>query len=317
MHFSRFMVCGLLLCTSPGLTFSAPGDARVGLVLSEEGGAYRELADSFLARTQQLTKKTDIEVTNVDGAVFDSWRGGGAPQLVVTVGTRAAQAVFDARIGVPTLRVLIARNAHEALLAQAKDANLKTPVTAIYIEQPWLRQFDFVRRVLPKAERFGAILGPASQQDAARITSVAAQQNLMPLLRILTAQEDAGAAFKAIVEQSDVMLAVPDPAVLTPSSAKWLLYTAYQRGIPVVGFSRAYVSAGALGAVFSTPGQIGRQAAEMAARFTQEGLADLGPSIFPTYFSVAINRSVARSLRLDVPDEAELLRKLNAPELPL
>lgn len=300
----------------PGSVFSAPGNVRVGLLLSEEGGAYREFADSFVARFQQLVKKTDIGVADVNGAVLDSWRAD-APQLAVTVGTRAAQVLFDAKISVPTLRVLIARNAHEALQAQAKDANVKTAVTAVYIEQPWVRQFDFVRHVLPKAQRVGAILGPASQQHAARITNLAAQHNLMPLLRILATQEDAGAVFKDIAEQSDVMLAVPDPAVLTPSGAKWLLYTAYQRGIPVIGFSKAYVSAGALGAVFSTPDQIGRQAAEMAARFAQEGLADLGPSIFPAYFSVAINRSVARSLRLDVPDDAELLRKLNAPQLPL
>jgi ABC-type uncharacterized transport system substrate-binding protein len=111
------------------------------------------------------------------------------------------------------------------------------------------------------------------------------------------------------------MLAVPDPAVLTPNSAKWLLFTAYQRGVPVLGFSKAYVNAGALGAVYSSPDQIGRQAAEIAARLERDAFSNLGPSVYPTYFSVALNRSVARSLRLDVPDEVELLRKLNAPEV--
>ena len=317
MRYWRFIVCGLALCSYPHLIFSAPGEARVVLLLSEAGGAYREVAESFIARTKQLSKKMPvIEVAQVDTVMLDPWRGPAAPQLVITVGTRAAQAMVDAKIMVPILRVLIARNAHESLQAQAKDPHLKTAVTAIYIEQPWTRQFDFLRQVLPRAQRIGAILGPASQQDAAKITQIAVQQNLKPLLRVLAAQDDTGAVFKDIAQQSDVMLAVPDPTVLTPSSAKWLLFTAYQRGIPVIGFSKAYVSAGALGAVFSTPVQIGWQAAEMAARLIQEG-GDLGPPVFPVYFSIAINRSVARSLRLNVPDEAELLRKLNAPEAPL
>lgn len=317
MRYRWFIICGLLLCAHPGLIFSAPDDARVVLLLSEQGGAYREVADSFVARAKQLAKKIpDIEVTDVDAAALDAWRGARAPQLVVTVGTRAAQTLFDANLAVPTLRVLIARNMHESLQAKAKDANLNTPVTALYIEQQWQRQFDFVRHVLPKAQRVGAILGPASQRDVVKITGAATQQGFIPLLRILAAQGDTGSVFKKIAEQSDAVLAVPDPAVLTPSGAKWLLYTAYQQGIPVIGFSKAYVSAGALGAVFSTTAQMGRQAAEIATRLIQEGLAELGPAVYPAYFSVAINRSVARSLRLDVPDDAELLRQLHAAELP-
>ncbi len=329
MRHWRFVICGLLLCAYPGLTFSAPGEAHVVLLLSEEGGAYREVADSFIARAQQLAKKIpDVDIKQAGAVALDAWRGRAAPQLVVTVGTRAAQVMFDANIAVPTLRVLIARKAHESLQAQAKGAGIKTAATALYLEQPWLRQFEFVRRVVPKAKHLGAILGPASQHDVVELTNAAMQRGVIPLLRILTAQQedskragatrdwDAGTVFKDIAEQSDVMLAVPDPTVLTPNSAKWLLYTAYQRGIPVLGFSRSYVSAGALGAVYSTPAQIGQQAAEIALDALQDAGINLAAAVYPKYFSVAINRSVARSLRLEVPDEAELLRQLNAPEVP-
>ena len=317
MHFRHSIFLFLALCVFPGSILAAPGDARVVLLLSEEGGAYGEVADSFIARTKQLAKKIpDIEVVRVDDAHLDQWHGAGAPQFAVTVGTRAAQVLFDAKAGVPTLRVLIARNAHETLQLKAKETGIKTAAAAIYLEQPWDRQLDFVRRLLPKAQHLGAILGPASQHDAAEITSTSMHYSITPLLRVLAAQDDAGAIFKDIAEQSEVMLAVPDPAVLTPNSAKWLLFTAYQRGIPVIGFSKAYVSAGALGAVFSTPDQLGKQAAEIAVNALQDAAVDLGSAVYPKYFSVAINRSVARSLRLETPDDVELLRKLNAPEVP-
>lgn len=329
MRYWRRVMCWLFLCSYPGLTFSATGDARVMLLLSEEGGAYREVAESFIVRAKQLAKKPpDIEVARVDAMHLDHWRGAGAPQLVVTVGTRAAQMFLEADTSVPTLRVLITRNAHESLQANVKDPRPKITIAAIFLEQPWDRQFDFLRILLPKAQRMGVILGPASQDEAAPLTNRATHQGLVPQLRILAVQDnpsrsvgssqdrDPGAMFKDIAEQSDVVLAVPDPAVLTPNSAKWLLYTAYQRGIPVIGFSKSYVSAGALGAVFSTPEQIGRQAAEIAARALQEPSVDWAVATYPKYFSVAINRSVARSLRFEIPDDAEVLRKLNAPEVP-
>ena len=316
MRYWWFVACWVLLCAYPSSTFSAAGTARVVILLSEEGSAYREVAGSFITRTQQLAKKPpDIEIARIGDVDLNAWRGASAPQLVVTVGTHAAQVVFNAGITLPTLRVLIARNAHEALQEKSKDP-IKIAATAIYLEQPWQRQIEFVRGMLPKANRIGIVLGGASQQDAVHITNIALQQNLMPLLRILSAHEDIGAVFKDLAEQSDVMLAVPDHTVLTPNSAKWLLYTAYQRGIPVVGFSKSYVSAGALGAVYSTPRQIGQHAAEIAVHALQEALVDLGACVYPKYFSVAVNRSVARSLRLDIPAEAELLRRLAAPEGP-
>ena len=85
-----------------------------------------------------------ILVTSPDAVLLDRWQRVGAPQLVVTVGTRAAQDLFDANTAVPTLRVLIARNAHESLQAQTKannkDSRIKSAVAAIVLEQPWERQ---------------------------------------------------------------------------------------------------------------------------------------------------------------------------------
>ncbi len=284
---------------------------HIVVLLSEEGGAYREFADGFVSRLNaDLADPPSVDVVPLKDARFDKWRGSAAPRAIVTVGTRAAQETYIANVAVPTLRVLVARAAHESWNRPGNNN-----ASAIFLEQPWDRQFDLIKRILPAAHHVGVILGPASRQDAHEIKRAAAQRELTLHVREISRADDAGSAFTDVVADSEAVLAIPDPVVLSPNSAKWLLYTAYQRGIPVIGFSRAYVNAGALGSVYTTPEQIGFQAARLVANAMHDTGWTFGPAVYPEYFSVAINRSVARSLRLEVPADEDVLRKLNAPEV--
>jgi ABC-type uncharacterized transport system substrate-binding protein len=113
-----------------------------------------------------------------------------------------------------------------------------------------------------------------------------------------------------LIKDNKALLAVYDSVALNPNISKWLLYLAYQHRVPVIGFSRAYVDAGALAAVYSTPEQIGRQAAEIVYDYIEGNSGSLPLQIYPKYFSLGLNRSVARSIGLSLPDEDLLLQQL-------
>ena len=106
-----------------------------------------------------------------------------------------------------------------------------------------------------------------------------------------------GETFTAWPENGDVdiLLATPDAAVWQPSSAKWLLYLAYQQGKPVVGFSEALTRAGTIASVYSEPEQIGRQIAEAIKAFS-EGRVDWQKNTGPKYYQHSVNESIANSL---------------------
>nr|HPR06509.1 ABC transporter substrate binding protein [Denitromonas sp.] len=90
------------------------------------------------------------------------------------------------------------------------------------------------------------------------------------------------------------------------------LLTAYRHRSPVIGFSPAYVRAGAVMAVYSSPEQMGQQAAEMAV---QSLLGNPLPEArHPAYFSVSVNPHVARSLSIDLPDAATLEAQIRRQE---
>jgi len=101
-----------------------------------------------------------------------------------------------------------------------------------------------------------------------------------------------------LLAQSEVLLAVPDSEIYNSSTIRNILLSTYQRGVPLIGLSAAYVNAGALCAVFSTPEQQAAQSAGMAATFLDTG--HLPPAQFPQLYEIALNAAVARSLRLNV-----------------
>lgn len=66
----------------------------------------------------------------------------------------------------------------------------------------------------------------------------------------------------------------------------------------MVSFSPAYVKAGALMAIYSTPAQVGLQAAQLTRAVLQG--KDLAQPQYPREFRIDVNASLARSMSLDI-----------------
>jgi ABC-type uncharacterized transport system substrate-binding protein len=121
------------------------------------------------------------------------------------------------------------------------------------------------------------------------------------------------ATLQAMLPEVDGLLAVPDPAIFNSQTAANILMAAYRRQLPLIGFSPAYVKAGALLAVYSTPLQMGTRGGEML----RQALAGrtLPPPQWPVDFVVSVNQDVARSLGfvLHGPQLGEQLRLKERP----
>jgi putative ABC transport system substrate-binding protein len=108
---------------------------------------------------------------------------------------------------------------------------------------------------------------------------------------------------KRVLEDADVLLAVPDSQVYNSSSIQNILLTSFRAKVPLVAFSPAYVRAGALLAVHATPAQIGVQAATIA-RGVLQGKALSPTPLYSQDFMVTVNDHVARSLGLTLDAQA-------------
>ena len=300
----RFFFC-LLLCLVPAQTSLAAGP--IWLLTSQAGGDYQHVADAFvqrLAGTEQT--RTAVRVINVenetDTLALDMH--GPRPGLIVAIGSAAARLAVAAPRTVPVLDILIPRLFYEQL---PPAGNMRS---ALYIDQPFERQLKLCRLIVPDLRRLAVLYGPTSQSVDRDLRRAAQRAGITLTAQHVTAGSNPNAALEQVLDASQLLLALPDPAVFTRYTVAGLLLTAYHHAAPVIGFSAAYVKAGALAAVYSTPEQIGRDAAEMvlAAR-TKTGWTLPAPR-YPTYYNVAVNRQVGRSLGLKLPDDAELQQAL-------
>jgi len=231
------------------------------------------------------------------------------PVLVVTIGTEAAAAVLNERPGPPVYCVFLPEAAFHALVDE-HGGKPRTNVSALLLDQSFERRLRLIRLALSPTARVGVVLGPDSRRHEATLRQAAATVGLALQVEIIAEERQLIGTLHRLLEDIDILLAVPDAVVFNRHTAHSVLLTANGRGKPVSGYSRAYVQAGALLAVYSTTQQIGRQAGESLLRFLDSGR--LPASAPPRYFSVEVNERVMRSLELDLPAEQALADQLNA-----
>ncbi len=227
-----------------------------------------------------------------------------ASSVTVTVGTHAARTVSALDPAVPVLYTIIPESVYREL---ASSSGTCTTRSAIFLDQPLARQAALAQALFPAAKKYGVLLGPTSSQRQPEIDALRKVTDRILVVNSAGFEADIAKATNGLLYRIDLLLAVNDPLVLNRENAKWLLYSTYQHRLPVIGFSRAYVNAGAAGAVFSEPEQMARQAAEMLLRRTADAAACLPAAGFPVYFSVAINQSVCNSLGGAICNEETLV----------
>lgn len=291
-----------------------PAHARGGVlvVMAERSAAHEEVLAAMRTGLAGLLDRR-LSLRALTAAEFaQSGIGGGErplPGLIVTIGTGAASVVLPERLPVPVYCSFLPQASYEALLPEAGRRSEAMRISALYLDQPFSRQLRLLRQALPRQTRVGVVLGPESRRNETSLRrAAAATGHVLVVERIAEERQLIGALHRAM-DEADVLLALPDPLVFNRHTAQSVLLTTYRLGKPVIGYSRAYVNAGALLTVYSTPAQIGRQLAEeLPALLAAPGR--MPAPHHPRYFSVEVNERVARSLGLELEREEALERRL-------
>ncbi|MDH5545980.1 MAG: hypothetical protein OEZ43_10325 [Gammaproteobacteria bacterium] len=178
---------------------------------------------------------------------------------------------------------------------------------AITLDQPIERVVDFAIRSLNSPGELGFLLGPSSIHLRQAIEAVLEQKNVKAYFSVIKDESNSAQELKKFLVQKVPVVAIPDSVAYSPRNAKWLLYMAYQQRVPVVGFSPAFIRAGAISAIYSTPEQILLQAADIFTNNIRLSSDKQGQSYDPKEFSVEYNDAIYKSLKIRKPDEGSLL----------
>ncbi|WP_374244965.1 ABC transporter substrate-binding protein [Zoogloea sp.] len=282
--------------------------ASVVLVLSEDSSAFNEAAEALTAELRSAGHRAQTLVVPLradDAAALNN------TGLVVSFGTRAAQTVANLAPRSLVLHTLLPRSAYERLPNRGDDTRR---VSAVFIDQPTSRQLELLRIALPDWTRVGIVVGRESAELGSRLQSGARDKRLRPVVEYAGEESDLYPALQRLLAEPTVLLAVPDAQLFNNRTISNILLTAYHHRSPVIGFSPAYVKAGALFALYSTPAQIGQQAGEAA----RVGLAtgSLPPPTAPRQFRISTNTYVARSMGITLEDANVLRERLERAENP-
>lgn len=277
---------------------------NVAVVLSDESDPYQEAARSLTATIKQSGSRATAGLVSL--ADLASGSGKEAPSLVVAIGARAAQEVASKNLNVPVLAILLPRQSFEKITRPKNVGQL----SAIYLDQPLSRQMKLIRIVFPQRIRIGVVLGPDSHDSLNAIQVATREAGFSLVVERIASSDELLPSLQRVLTDSEVLLALPDSLVYNKGTVQSLLLTTYRFQNPMIGFSLAYVRAGALAAVYSTPEQAGRQAGEVVARAFESASVVLPVPSFPKYFAVSVNYQVARSLGMSVGEESQIYSQL-------
>ena len=304
------VVLGLLLLLA-ALGSAHAGEPVLVVVISERSASYLEAADALTAELERTGLSRGDIALFTSGEYSAAAPANVAPKLLVAVGTGAANllAARDSRI--PLIATLLPASSFEQIVL-ATGRKPSATFSAVILSQPFSRQLDLIRLALPEARRVGVLWGPASLGQAPALQVAAQARGLQLVAGVVGPGEPAYPALQKVLEDADLLLAVPNPQLYNSASIQNILLSSYRSKVPFIGFSPSYVQAGAVFAVYSTPAMIGRQAGVMARSALQgRGLPALPQ--YPQDFDVSVNEQVARSLGLKL-DPSGLNERLRLME---
>ncbi len=282
----KAFLVGLLFFLCTPIIAHGANDLRVLVVLSENVTPYQTFASSF---RENLSENIQVSVLDRAELFADSEQ---KVDLIVTVGIKAADWV-SGKTTIPVLAAMIPSNKYAELMSRMPHAR---QVSAIYVDQPWTRQADLIVAALPNKKTIGLLYSTESLLDLATMRKVFVEHGLNLVAKQFKSRDSLFSDLKEVLDHSDILLAISDNTIYSNNNFRNILLTSYQKNIPLVGLSQAYVNAGALCAIFSSPQQLAEQARIAVHDFALT--KHLPAPQFPASFSIAVNPDVTRSLGL-------------------
>lgn len=278
---------------------------HVAIVLGEAAAAYGEVADAIKNSLGSAAKVSVRSTAALAQAELDQ------ANLIVAVGARAATRLAALPGRAPLLVTLMPREGFDRLAAAGSEGGAR-PMSAIHLDQPLGRQMALVRLALPEARRIGVLLGPATAPKYDALAAAAQEHGLRLEARQVLRPGDLAPALLGLLPEIDLLLALPDPAVFNGETIQMILLSAYRHQRPLVGFSASYTRAGAVISLYSTPEQIGTQAADMLRAALANGR--LPPPRYAREYRISVNPHVAHTLGLRLDSEQTLRQRLHDRE---
>jgi ABC-type uncharacterized transport system substrate-binding protein len=263
----------------------------VTLTTGDSNNATQQAVASLLKRLPNAVIQTPAEIAVARRRTA----------IHIAIGPAAFKSLLAARVNGPIVSLFTSNLVYRELIAERlSDA----PVTAIFSDPSPTEQMRLIHAIYKRPVSVVSLIQSADYipelKRAAHLTStdltietVAPDDNIFRLVNQIPSQS--------------ALLALPEAKIYNAETLRNLLIATYRRELAVIGFSSAFVKAGALAGAISDSDDIAGQVEELLDEFDRTGR--LPSAAHPKYFSIVVNDSVARSLNLVIDESVRQLSR--------
>jgi len=308
-----FWILPLLILAYPAINHAQAATPRVLIVKSGSASVYNSIVSAAKERVNRICSdksnrcnKANISIKTVPNnnqlrgiAKDKKW------DLIVAVGTKAAERLNRFKINTPILYSLIPSSSYPRIRGRSSSRHK----SAIYIDQPIARQLKLIKSAMPGRKKVGVLLGNYSGIGTQSLKQLIRRLGLTPVV-MRVSPKNIGNRLDNIYSRIDVLLALPDPSVYNKQSVLKVLLSSYRHRVPVIGYSAAFVKSGATAGIYSTPRNIGHHIGDEVAKFFSNNPSRFSPPAHPRYFTVNTNRRVINSINIKMPSRKTIMSKI-------
>lgn len=283
------------------LPFASPPSLaayEIAILKSSDIAAYNQ---AIAALQAELGDTATVTVYDVEGDVARGKKlarriRASDASLVVAVGLKAALAAKVEIVDIPIIYCMV---------LDPEKYDLRAPnLTGISLRVPVERQFKTIQALVPKIKHLGVLYDPEKTKPLVEeARRVAAKLGLELVEQQVRSQKDVPSAVRTLLPQVQGLWLVPDSTVLTEESIRYVLGTALDLNVPVVGFSSEFVRNGALAGLSINPEDIGRQAGMLSQKILRNADHAVPMNVPPDRIRLALNLKTAKYLGLTLPPD--------------
>ena len=292
-----FIACRALavFCLGLGVLDQASA-AEVAILKTADLAAYNQAVAGFKAAMPSATTFVEYDMKG------DLARGQNLARkirtsdaaLLFAVGVKAAQVAKLEVTDIPVVFCMVLDPDKHDL----KAAN----VTGVRLEVPIERQLNTIRTVLPSLKRLGVLYDPEKTGplvEAAR--RQARSMGVELIVRQVRTDKDVPGTLRMLLLQVDALWLIPDSTVVTEATLKYVMSTALDSNLPVIGFSAELVRSGALLGMSVNYEDVGQQAGLLAKKILNDQAGPFSDTYFPERLRLSLNLKVAKFLGITIP----------------
>lgn len=220
-----------------------------------------------------------------------------APRLVTAVGLGAWDQLGT--VAIPVLPAVVLRE-------DVRSAKDRRAVAVIYADVPLAAIAFNLRAMFPGRSRI-ALIHRSSRPPLDAVAIARVKQLGFELMVVECAGPDKLlAAFGSAKGAADFVVTEPDPELYNSATVKPLVLASLDSRLPIVGFSAAFVRAGALAGVYPDFRDLGQQTGERIQRILEGNPADKkkAPEDEVRKVVIAVNERIARLMGIEPADRA-------------